>query len=1103
LTAVTLDAVTKNLDPMVNVLSFEQARPGPWSDGSADYQLQLQMQNNATTTVAVQSLTTFIYQGKITQVPPEEVQKPIHVSTSSNALRNELPSILPGKFWPDGGAPVSFPSTLIGTDGCKPTALTLVVRTGFTVGGKDASQQQLVPISISPKCLIKPTDEDGNTLTVHITVGGDGYMETSKDQIPFLIDFGGKVQEDVPTRLFNVTGASRIDVVYARSQGKVALMVYPLGEATEEDTLITVAVPAGVTQNTAGIPNTAAELSVYYKPVSDKLQYFSYGFSGLFAVGTGTSWLTSFVVSCMQPFNTAGSLGYGMIGWVLWAQRFYQSSLIATPNLPSNYRTVASSFWWADYQANFPWDWSGSDSSSKVLLKPENIFISMAVMEVGEDGELFMFDPPNGPPVYNFGREKTPVVVVDDDEGDDVLGGEGEEAGNDTIIDNTVIDGGSSGDNNTDILNQPVVPAEEPVVVEEEQQTQQQQQPVLPPPAPPVQEVKPPIAPPPEPSCNVADNVDYYSGDIENGKRENVENPTVCCNMCTNTPGCAVWTWARVDKRCYLKRATGWTKKTNASCCVSGTKLSSAATTTTTTSSSPSSPVVQAQSNPTPSPPASSSSPSSSSRPSALDIVNNILGNNSGRKLMQSAADAPVQRYIVMSIGVPNPGQADSKNIYTLNPTESWDKSRHMMALADPSFEYENSTNPYDPLYKALFWMTLLLCGACLFAFSAWLVVLVSDGEVPGALYFPRMQVTTIMFAMSALGLASAELFSNGNLLEICIGVGVAVVGPVLFIGGMHLFLQKALYKKKRSAYLLTRTTRSKKDTAWDRSVVKGWMGMSLNRGKWKNPDPIKRNDFTFRWGPVFEDCRGPLHKRRKINIPGSGSMVSPLSSARSRSHHHQHEGGVAGPGGGGAPPSESSSGSAPAPAEILNRVSSRKKVAQVEEAPMLACCGHAVYRSTFQAYGTLISLARMVLFGFIIGGLAANPEVQCGMLILLSTIYMIYLRMIVPYSRRDEMALEYFVCLLDMVIYCIALALCFESSSNFSSQDSLGTAMLALQIVSFVCYLLNRILIVVHAFSEVVCAGCCLEPYESEAEMKSKFVIVCFVLFSSPPSFY
>jgi hypothetical protein len=94
----------------------------------------------------------------------------------------------------------------------------------------------------------------------------------------------------------------------------------------------------------------------------------------------------------------------------------------------------------------------------------------------------------------------------------------------------------------------------------------------------------------------------------------------------------------------------------------------------------------------------------------------------------------------------------------------------------------------------------------------------------------------------------------------------------------------------------------------------------------------------------------------------------------------------------------------------------------------------------------------------------------------------------IVPYSRRDEMALEYFVCLLDMVIYCIALALCFVSSSDFSQMDSLGAAMLGLQVVSYVCYLLNRILIVVHAFSEVVCAGCCLEPYESEAEMKRKF---------------
>ena len=48
--------------------------------------------------------------------------------------------------------------------------------------------------------------------------------------------------------------------------------------------------------------------------------------------------------------------------------------------------------------------------------------------------------------------------------------------------------------------------------------------------------------------------------------------------------------------------------------------------------------------------------------------------------------------------------------------------------------------------------------------------------------------------------------------------------------------------------------------------------------------------------------------------------------------------------------------------------------------------------------------------------------DVQAAVLLLVSVIYIVYLRIVVPYSRRDEMALEYFVALLDIVLFAMLL---------------------------------------------------------------------------------
>lgn len=41
------------------------------------------------------------------------------------------------------------------------------------------------------------------------------------------------------------------------------------------------------------------------------------------------------------------------------------------------------------------------------------------------------------------------------------------------------------------------------------------------------------------------------------------------------------------------------------------------------------------------------------------------------------------------------------------------------------------------------------------------------------------------------------------------------------------------------------------------RGLVAWLLGMEPTRGRWRPPEPSARNSYVFRWGPLFEDCRG------------------------------------------------------------------------------------------------------------------------------------------------------------------------------------------------------------------------------------------------------
>lgn len=217
----------------------------------------------------------------------------------------------------------------------------------------------------------------------------------------------------------------------------------------------------------------------------------------------------------------------------------------------------------------------------------------------------------------------------------------------------------------------------------------------------------------------------------------------------------------------------------------------------------------------------------------------------------------------------------------------------------------------------------------------------------------------------------------------------------------------------------------------------------------------------------------GPLYQRRKTTANGSPGMSMRRVQTSSGASDHSSQSGLP---------------YVPDPA-LSRSPSSRRKVAPLEEKPLTKMCGHNIRRSSFQAFGVVISLARMVAYGLAIGGLGTWPGAQAGVCLGIAVLYLIYLRFTVPYSRRDEMALEYWISLLDIILFALILVLSVAvSQTAFSTIDSLGIGLIVVQCLGFASYLINRGLIIVHAFSEVVCPACtCGVPSPRKSRRRSR----------------
>ena len=1066
------------------------------------YNVAIQFRNNAAD-VILKDVAVTAYAGKFTDPASVNASTPQLDVDSSDANKN-LPLVKRGETWDSLKFKIAS-SSIPNTVGCQPFAITADVVTTYSLDGTQQKERDLIPFQVSPNCLSSEVtvpqatganSSDVMSSTVTIT-SASPYSQTTDSQIGFYITFGNKVQEGNPLKLVNVTGTTRFDMLYAYETGEVFLVCYP--EYDDRDATITVSVKAAVTTYDSGYPNSAAELKVQYKPANGGYKQAAIALTAVFAGVTLSSWFTSFVVSSVQPWSTAGSLGYAALGFILWAQRFYLSGMISTEVMPANYKTMTDVFAWANFQAPLPWDW-GSQTNSM----PSNI----------TEGNKLLFQ--DGAVVFLSSKDLSYSGFTTDD----------------TL---------SAPSPPMPILS-PEPPAAEPPT---------QALPVLPtePVVPsPVMPVAPPAAVPTAPpaglavtpgqdSCSIMENTDFFGGDLNNGGIS-APDPQQCCNACLSDPNCFVWTFSFVDNKCYLKGSNGWQKLGDRTCCVSGTANRNGIPSITVEQINAGGIGGAADANKNNGGGGGNNNQNNDQNQAnngnknnnennndnkqnqqnngnknnnnqqngggknqgnnnnkndqnTLPINNNIFNTPKNRKLLMASKafrellQAPPSstgattgvtqddvRLRAVSYNDPR-SNVTTQNVVVIAGKDAGDRAQYLVEVAaDTKTE---SIDYYDRMERAAFWFGVLLGAGLIINGMSYMFVKCCEGEVPGVLYMPRIMLMVLLVSLTGFSFAGAQLFSGGGGLgPVLVGILVVLFYPVLFLIAAFVGIAAAVYRKRKAVYLLS--SRANMEEAeinkWDKRVVATWMGMSLNRGKWRPTDPSKKNEFVFRWGPLFEDCRGPLFQRKKVeasspNMSGSlrraGSIVSDTSSQSGAN-------------------TVSESGMKP------RRSSSRKKVVSIEEKPMFKCCGSNVRRSNYQAYGTIISFARMCVYGLLIGSLGTWPAAQAGSCLGLSVLYLLYLRFSVPLSRRDEMALEYFIAVLDIAIFAVLLGLTFVGTQNFTSMDTFCIVLIVIQSIGMLAYLINRVLIIIHAWAEVVCPACALgapSPKKSRSRRK------------------
>jgi hypothetical protein len=111
-------------------------------------------------------------------------------------------------------------------------------------------------------------------------------------------------------------------------------------------------------------------------------------------------------------------------------------------------------------------------------------------------------------------------------------------------------------------------------------------------------------------------------------------------------------------------------------------------------------------------------------------------------------------RYVLVSTGAPG-------NAVGLSGMDAWNKFTAIKGTGSVTAAASESSgdDEYQGISRTAFWAGILMAAATLFALASYAVVSCASGDMPGVLYFPRMQTMVGMFAMSALSYEGAKLF--------------------------------------------------------------------------------------------------------------------------------------------------------------------------------------------------------------------------------------------------------------------------------------------------------------------------------------------------------
>ncbi|KAK9800174.1 hypothetical protein WJX73_003425 [Symbiochloris irregularis] len=339
--------------------------------------------------------------------------------------------------------------------------------------------------------------------------------------------------------------------------------------------------------------------------------------------------------------------------------------------------------------------------------------------------------------------------------------------------------------------------------------------------------------------------------------------------------------------------------------------------------------------------------------------------------------------------------------------------------------------SPWEKFFRTLFWMGIIFAAACVVHYLA-LALFAQQGWRPFVfMIFPRPQLFLIFLGLPSLIQAAAPLLasSGGSLVG---GILIVTVLPLLFLGWAGYFIVIYLHQvqRRRAAFILDedpvqdqkQERVKKRGCSLSDAFARVLLGPRMEEGGWR---PLKRPDSQFigRWGTLFEDNRGP-----PLVMRGATFEKDPVTGRCNRGTLEPH----------------------------LGR-------------PVVSFRNRAWYRHDLQAWSSALLIFKTLGFAIILNAYTSNTAwSQIILLMVLAVVYVMYLRFIRPNMERFDLATNIIGALMDVGTFICGIILLSMPDASAGFVSRVGVAMLVLQGISFVLFLLGAVLLINGAVSSL-----------------------------------